>query len=901
MPSLVWSGFGHFRFTQKPSGYACPPFIVTNATLHHLPKLFLAVVLVLYFFSGLSSLAYEVLWVRMLSLQFGVSIFGIVTTVATFMLGLGLGSLLGAKLVRFTSRPLFAFAVIELIIAIISLGIPSLFEWIESWQAALTSQLSLSVWYFWQFVTTGLVLLLPALLMGLGFPLILSLFEKIPSSLSLVYAVNTLGAAIGALIPLLLLPALGWITALYIIVGISFCVAIIAGIVSLLTPTILPYANSGDQQQLLARQIPLLLAYAGIGAVSLMLEISWTRLFGMLFLRTEYVLAIILAVFLAGIAIGSFIARHLNKEAWSNVLPVFVSVFIVMGLWAAPYVANLVDIKHLSSLYQALLYQGLLITLLTLPVTIIFGAWLPLLNQRLGDSGISGARLYGANSIGAALGALVAGFLLTPLIGTYAVIGISALLILLFSMAWAEKKKIVIAIPLITLMSIPVYQMVPVNKLMPSVYADTKDLYRHEDALNITHVIAKEDGQRLLLADLQRMDASSDPASVRSQRNQARLPLLLHPEPRSILFLGLGTGVSASSSLAYPELQRTAVEISSGAIKAVDSWFKQVNLNVIDKTIIVRDDARRFIKTDPNKYDVIVGDLFHPDLVGRSALLSRQQFLRVKDRLTDTGVFVQWIALNQFELESLRIILRTFKTVFPNGVLFLDAFRLALVGSNSTLSGLPATQKNLDTLTPEGRQLLLGGENKFAWLGRYWGKINIDNSGPVQDEWMPQIEFRLPNARYNGELDLAKLLGYLLQQRPRVSAAATELQIDKDSYAAFERAYIATELAHRSWLAMLQNDASEGQRLLKLAFQANPSDHWISYAVADATLANYEVARPPGVSERTILESVLRIRPDHAEALKRMWQLEEEGGNTESALQYKKQFAELSPLDKALQ
>jgi spermidine synthase len=273
----------------------------------------------------------------------------------------------------------------------------------------------------------------------------------------------------------------------------------------------------------------------------------------------------------------------------------------------------------------------------------------------------------------------------------------------------------------------------------------------------------------------------------------------------------------------------------------------------------------------------------------------------VKARLAINGIFVQWIALNQFDLESLKIVLRTFKKVFPDGVLFLDAFRIAVVGVNGSLFGLPAMEQNLAALDPEGYQLQLGGENKFAWLGRYWGKINIDETGHVQDEWAPQIEFRLPNARYNGELDLAELLHYLLQHRPHVSAAATELNIDSVNYSAFERAYIATELAHRSWLAMLQNNSREGQRLLRLAFQANPNDHWISYAVADATLANYDVTRPAMISEKSVLESVLKIRPDHADALKRMWQLEEEGGNTESAQRYKKQFADVSPLDNALQ
>ncbi|MEJ2180247.1 MAG: fused MFS/spermidine synthase, partial [Gammaproteobacteria bacterium] len=571
--------------------------------------------------------------------------------------------------------------------------------------------------------------------------------------------------------------------------------------------------------------------------------------------------------------------RYLKREAWFNGLPIAASVFVIVSLWLFPKISNMPDFHQLTSLNQALVYQGFLIAVLTVPVTLVFGAWLPLLNQRLGDSGISGARLYGANSIGAALGAVVAGFILTPAIGTHATIIISAILIVLFSLVWTENRKLAVTVPLIAIIAIPLYKMPPVNELMPRLYANTSDLFQHEDALSITHVIAKQDGQRLLLADLQRMDASSDPASVESQRNQARLPLLLHPNPRSVLFLGLGTGVSASSSLAYPEIQRTAVEISNGAIDAADRWFKPVNHSVLDRTIVIRDDARRFVKTDPGNYDVIVGDLFHPDFVGRSALLSRQQFQRVKQRLSDQGIFVQWVALNQFETQSLEIIFRTFQQVFPDAVLFVDAFRVALVGFNGVLANLENIQRNLDSLSSDGRKLILGGENKFAWLGRYWGKISVSKSGRIQDEWAPQIEFRLPAARYNGELDLAKLLNYMLQHRPHVSVAAKELNIDSSNYAAFERAYIATDLAHRSWLALLRN---------------NPR---ICYAVADATLANYEANQPEGVSEKSVLESVLKIRPDHAEALKRLWQLSEAEGNTETARQYKKRFAELSPLD----
>ena len=896
MPWSGWFGFG----PSKPNLGIDNQNNVSNQMTLNPHKNFLLIVLVLYFLSGLSSLAYEILWVRMLSLQFGVSIFGVVITVAVFMFGLGAGSLIGSRFLVSIKKPLQLFALLELAVAAISLFIPLLFHWLEDWQLGVVKQAPLSVWYLWQFIITGLVLLLPALLMGIGFPMILSVFKTHPSSLGTVYAVNTLGAAFGALLPLMLLPAFGWAISLYLVAGVSVFIGLIAGFLSLRFPITSAHVEQNDLPAIPASHIITLLAYAGIGAAALMLEIGWTRLFGMVFLRTEYVLAIILAVFLVGIGFGSYFARFLVRGAWFSLLPVFVAVFVLVSLWVLPFATNLIDPNQFTSLNQALLSQGLVITMLTLPVTLAFGAWMPLLNQRLGYSGVGGARLYGANSIGAALGTIFAGFLLIPTVGTYATIVIAALLTVALSLAWNNNKQYIAAIPLLAIVAIPIYKMVPVNALMPRVYADTDDLYHYEDAVNITHIIAKKNGQRLLLADLQRMDASSDPVSVESQRNQVRLPLLLHPDPRSVLFLGLGTGISASSSLAYPRLERTAVELSRGAITAARNWFRPVNNNVVEQTIVIRDDARRFLMTDAEQYDVIVGDLFHPDLVGRSALLSRQQFQRVKSRLNDQGIFVQWIALNQFELHSLQIILRTFKKVFPESVLFVDAFRMALVGSKEPVQGLAAIQQNLSRLDVSGRQLITGGEGEFSWLGRYWGKVPVDDKGPIQDEWSPEIEFRLPQARFSGEMDLAKLIHYSLQVRPHVSQAAQELNVDEQNFAAFERAYIATELAHRSWLALLQKKYNEGQRLLKLAYQANPKDRWIGFAVADATLSNYEMTQPKGISEKTILESILKIRHDHAEVLKRLWRIAEREGNDDAAKTYKSRFAQLSPLDSSL-
>lgn len=855
-------------------------------------------ILSIYFLSGLASLAYEILWVRMLSLEFGVSIFGVVVTVAIFMLGLGVGSLLGLKALVKIKKPLLVFALLELAVALFSVAIPVVFQGIMQLlpQQASTSLYS---WYFWQFVFIGMILLVPALLMGFGFPVILNVCKQLKASLELIYATNTLGAAVGALLPLVLLPIFGWSSSLFIVAGISVLIACIAGLLSV--KSVRSTTTESIELPALSKEAyRVLFAYAGIGVCALMLEIGWTRLFGMLFLRTEYVLAVILAVFLLGTALGSYLSNKFAKDNWFSILPVIAAMSVVLGLWFLPGIASLVNTQNMVSFNAVLLSQAGIVVILTLPVTIIFGAWLPLLNKRLGYSGLGGARLYGVNSIGAAIGTLLAGFVLTPSIGTYAVIVLSALALVLFSMTWIPVKRTLISVVVVALAALPVYRMIPVNQLMPHRHANTTDLFYHEDALNITHVVEQQDGQRILLADLQRMDASSDPASVHSQRNQARLPLLLHPDPKTILFLGLGTGISASASLGYPRLDRTAVELSKGAIEAANHWFDQVNNQVMASTNIVRDDARRFLKTNQNSYDVIVGDLFHPDLVGRSALLSRQQFQRAKQRLNDQGIFVQWLALNQFDRESLDVVLRTFKRVFPDAVLFLDAFRLALVGVKGELEGLPASIINVSKLDSNERQLALGSESVHTWFGRYWGKITTDDVGDIQDEWNPKIEFRLPQARYNGEMDLAVLLNTLLQRRPHVSLAVQDLNVDEQNREQFERAYIGTELAHRSWLALLQKKNSEGHRLLKLAYQANPADRWIGVAVADATLENFDLTKPEGVSEINVLESILRIRSDHSEALKRLWMLYESMGDNKKAMEFKNRFAEVNPLDVSL-
>ncbi|NOX75648.1 MAG: spermine synthase, partial [Gammaproteobacteria bacterium] len=498
------------------------------------------ILLSLYLISGASSLAYEILWTRMLSLQFGVSIFGVVATVTAYMAGLGIGSFFGVRWSQRTRHPLRLFALLELSVAGAALIIPVLFQTLDAQFAVMAGNMAFSGWLTLQVVVVTLVLMIPALGMGAGFPLVLRTVQNTRISFAGIYGINALGGALGALLPLWLLPHLGWLSSLRAVAALGLVVGLIALWMSRQRIVDVAPPNSA----LLRPPWGWVFAYAGIGAGALILEIGWTRLYGMVMLRTEYVLAIILAVFLVGIGAGSLISRYLSQRLWFSVLPVIAGGFAILSLWLLPTLSSWVEQARFDSLAAALMSQASAVVSMTLPVTLVLGAWLPLLAARLGNRYQSGVWLYGANSLGAAVGAMLAGFILIPAFGTSATIVLGAMLLLalgaVLAHGWSPVRPVWAAFVLLGLLAAPVLDMPPVSALMPLAYGQTRPLSLHEDAISITHVVEGPDGQRQLLADLRRMDASSDPTAVAAQMNQVRLPLMLHPEPHHALFLGLG-------------------------------------------------------------------------------------------------------------------------------------------------------------------------------------------------------------------------------------------------------------------------------------------------------------------------------------------------------------------------
>ena len=858
-----------------------------SSALHHRR---IVLLLVAYFFSGIVGLCYEVLWIKMLALQFGVSIFGVVVTVSAFMAGLGLGCLSYAKKSFWIKQPLRVYAAIEFIVALLTFCLPELFRLNQDALNSLAVDTSIGLWMTIQLSFAFFILFIPAFLMGAGFVFVLRTIQAQYQAVALFYGINALGAAIGSLLPLLLIPLIGWLDTLFLVASIGVAIAISSYLLSRYFPQ-----QEETSPESGSSKVPrsMLFGYAMIGLLAMVLQIAWTRLFGMLLLRTEYVAAMIIAVFILGIGVGSLVANKLKYQRDLALIPLIIGMYSIAGLWILPHVNSYVAELNLSW-FSTLSTKAFIVFVLAFPVTMALGAWFPLLTAKFQDSDRGATGLYAVNSLGAAVGAALTGFALLPLIGANASVVLAGLLFILVGSRFAHSRVQWPVFASCALISIPVFALSPVAELMPGMYTGSRDLYVHENAISLTHVVEQQNGQRVLLSDLQRMDASSDPTSVESQRNQLRLPLLLHPQPRRILLLGLGTGISASAALTLPDAEVTAVEISQGAINAAAKYFDTVNGNISAKINIVNDDARHYLMSESKRFDVIVGDLFHPDLVGRSALLSLQQFSRVKSRLADNGVFVQWLALNQFDIDSLDIMLRTFKRVFSNSHIFVDGFRVAMVAfeqpSNDALAQVIKHKNWQDTQL----NALTGSEGIWTWLGRYAFPIE-DSEGLIQDEWRPQIEYRLPRAKYNGDIDLAKIVHYVQSKRLHVDIAKIKLGVSPEDMRNFENAYIANALSYQSWIAELQGDDKKALRLLQLSYRANAKDRWIAFALADRIFSQLQTV--PNDKKRELLTAVLSVRSDHVQALKARYQMELAAGNEQLAAQDLARIHSLSPLE----
>jgi len=231
----------------------------------------------------------------------------------------------------------------------------------------------------------------------------------------------------------------------------------------------------------------------------------------------------------------------------------------------------------------------------------------------------------------------------------------------------------------------------------------TTVLYRGE-GINSSFLIAERAGQRQFFVS-GKAEASTAPLDMRLERMMGHVPALIHPHPRSTLTVGFGAGVTAGAFVTYPEIESiTICELEPKIPPISTQYFGKENYDVLHdrRTRMVYDDARHYIFTASQKFDVITTDPIHPWVKGTSTLYSREYYELVKAHLNPGGVVAQWLPIYDSDPETIKTELATFFDVFPSGTIWSnnlkgDGYDLVLIGQESASAiNVDDVQRRLD-------------------------------------------------------------------------------------------------------------------------------------------------------------------------------------------------------------
>jgi spermidine synthase len=651
------------------------------------PPLFL----VLITLSGLAALVYQVAWTRRLSLLLGVSTYAVATVLAAFLGGLALGAWVLGRRIDQARRPLRIYALLEAGIGVLAFLFPFLLAAMHglyvSWGQASAASGSV---HLLARVTLCAVLVLPAtFLMGATLPAMCRVLvrddRRLGRDLGRVYGYNTLGAALGALL---------------------------CGFV-LISSWLSRREREGQQEAPSpavttpkSAQVRLVLAASAVsGFAALGYEVLWTRgLVTVLHTGFTYSLAIMLAAFLGGLVLGSFVfarfiaprAATLGSLAWVQ-LGIGASALVSVVLLAqAPYLERkAVAMGLLGTTYTWSSWIGEVAVasgLVMLVPTTLMGIALPLsarlvVKDRRGVGEGMGV-LYGWNTVGSILGALVAGFVLVPRIGTLnSLVLLAALnLVLAVALSWfAGHRRAWIGLLSAALVLLGV-GAVPQHYFRDALsrWKGGELLYFAEDATGIVAVYeepaAAGDTYRRLYVN-ETSYASSTTYARRYHKLLGHLPALLHPGPRRGLVIAFGTGMTAGALAHHPSVEQVdAVDISSAVLGAAP-YFAKENGGFLDspKARARVEDGRHHLLVSGPDYDVITLEPPPPRFAGIANLYSRDFYELCRSRLRIDGVVAQWIPMHSHTEEEMRMLVRSFVEVFPQSTLWVPVQRDAII------------------------------------------------------------------------------------------------------------------------------------------------------------------------------------------------------------------------------
>lgn len=780
-----------------------------------------------YTSSGLAGLVYQATWTRLLTLYMGHSTAAASTVVAAFMGGLAGGSALGGWIApRLTARQtLYAYVVLEAVVVLIALVLP----------LQIAALLPLLAWAYHdgargllfpaiRLLSCFVLVLVPAMALGATFPMAVRWFVRSSDHPGrgggALYAANTVGATIGVLAAgFMLIPTIGISgTTLVGVAASGFSVACVVGVARGHQAPAQPQkteaetTNPGRERRASSKRNTLDLperrwlaaAVLGLtGFATFVYEIAWVRVLSLAIGPTTYAFAATLSALIGGVACGSALGAWLAGRARRPVLWLALALAgtAIATSWATSFVGadlpRLVAHQLVRSPYlegNLLTRHATLVAALILPTAIGLGVAFPLALETVGGRGPLALRLglvYAVNTIAALAGSLVAGFAAIPLFGLQHTLQlVSGVLIVaaLIVVAWGRlpsNGRVVGLVPttvaLVVLIQSPAWDR---ELLASGVYKYAPQLAENVDletALKAGTLLYYRDGAAstvsvkrlagaLALSIDGKVDASTS-GDMLTQKALAHLPLLLHPNPREVLVIGLGSGVTAASALVHPIAQLDVVEISPEVVDA-SQYFAAENRKAVDdpRTRLVLGDGRSHLLLSTGKYDVIISEPSNPWMAGVAALFTREFFAAARERLAPDGIICQWAHTYDISDDDLRSIVATFLSVFPHGTMWLiGEGDVLLVASAAPLDsrletlertwrrpGVAADLSEVSAVEPFALlSLFVGGPDEL----RRWAA-----GAALQTDDRMALEFSGPRALYSrASSDNASTLGRLLQ------------------------------------------------------------------------------------------------------------------------------------------
>ncbi|MBN1405780.1 MAG: fused MFS/spermidine synthase [Candidatus Omnitrophica bacterium] len=649
------------------------------------------IIFLLFFFSGVSALVYEVVWLRMLSRVVGVSTYATAITLAAFMGGLALGSFIFGKIADKRTGLLRIFALLQVSIAFLAVSMPLFLKIVIPLQKYVygISNQNIGISVLLRSCVSFFILLIPTVLMGGTLPVLTAhMLRKntlYGETFSLLYGLNTLGAVFGVVVSgFVTIGVFGERNTVLIGVLINCFVGVISFI---LHKQEMAYAEAADAPEGMPKKIGLfkdapispypdmvrkiiLISILVSGFTSLAYEVIWSRQL-ILFLKTSiYAFSGMLAVYLAGLASGSmFVNRFVDRLKipiiFFGITELFIGFISVFNL----YLFRFLDQRFLTRMLSPVI--------LVFPLTFLFGAIFPVASSCYVKStkraGASTGIVYGFNTIGSVLGSLITGFLLIHIIGsTRTVILLSAINVMLGSvLLWFEPKKTfsfklcsLCIIPIIFFMSLGLKGKDPfldtiAQKIKGS--AENFGIYYNGETTEATVTSYSINNSKQLL-----INGVGITRLLTETKLMAHLPLMLAKNPKTILVVCFGMGTTVKSASIYEDLDITTVELVPKVYDCFEFYHEGAK-EILSKGNIklVSEDGRNFLTRSADKFDVITIDPAPPiHSAGTVNFYTREFFILCKEHLTQNGVACLWFPGGT--VEERKYIFKTFYTVFPN-------------------------------------------------------------------------------------------------------------------------------------------------------------------------------------------------------------------------------------------